>query len=645
MSGSKKRGKKPKAAENQEENQDSRVMDGGPTVDQTRRDRFVEESYGLFKRYYAGTREFREQCRRNEEYWKANHWYDKRTRPGDPKPTTPMIFSMVDNLHSDIMDHYPEPQILPVEPGDDDLAEELSVIVQSILDRRNFRKLYRAETRRCLKRGASCWQVVWDNDLYGGIGDVNVLPWDIRYFLWEPGVEDIQDGESVIKFSFRKRRYFKERYPDLYPKMRADGWRGQIERYNTEDPSSDDNDEILLMERWYKRYSPELRRSVVHVARIAGYQLLFWSEDREITRRAGVYEDGLFPFVVMPLYPLDDTPIGLSIIDIFRDNQDYIDKLDQIVLKNALMAGKLRLLKSPSCSIPLEKLADWGEETLEGQGIGGDNIRWFQAAPLPPMVQQHLLFKIQMMKEESGQNQFNRGEGGRGVTAASAIMALQEAGSKRSRNMISHFYDYFSEMVWLMASRIRQFYDEGRVFRVKGGDTREGNEIIRYQAKRMRYRVDKTGRRRKAEDGTPLARRMEFDVKVRAQKQSPYQSMYLNELAMQLRGAGVLDEMELLDMMSFEGKDKVKKMVRDRMQPPPEAGGPGLMGLLGGGMPPPGPGTQATAPKAQGPIVPTMGGETEGKDPEELKAMLKRVQRMKEMIKTKNRQDTGGEKR
>ena len=261
------------------------------------------------------------------------------------------------------------------------------------------------------------------------------------------------------------------------------------------------------------------------------------------------------------------------------------------------------------------------------------------------MVQQHLLFKIQMMKEESGQNQFNRGEGGRGVTAASAIMALQEAGSKRSRNLISHYYDYFSEMVWLMASRIRQFYDEGRVFRVKGGDQREGGEIIRYQAKRMRYRMDNKGRQRKAEDGTPLARRMEFDVKVRAQKQSPYQSMYLNELAMQLRGAGVLDEMELLDMMSFEGKDRIKRMVQDRMQPPDTAGGPaGLMGLLGGGMPAPVPGVQEMPLDEQAPMAPTMEGETEGRDPEELKAMLARVRRMKEMIKTKNRQDTGGEK-
>jgi hypothetical protein len=630
VAGSKKSGPESGTVDIPEENEDSRVMDGGPTVTEARRDRFVEESYGLFKRYYAGTREFRERCRRNEEYWKTNHWHDKRTKPGDPKPTTPMIFSMVDNLHSDIMDQYPEPQILPVEPGDDDLADELSVIVNSILDRRNFRKLYRAETRRCLKRGASCWQVVWDNELYAGIGDVDVLPWDIRYFLWEPGVESIQDGESVIKFGFKKKRYFKERYPDLYPKMRADGWRSQIERYNAEDPNSDDNDEVLLMERWYKRYDPERKRTVVHVARIAGYQMLYWSEEKDATRQAGVYEDGLFPFIVVPLYPLDDTPIGLSVIDIFRDNQDYIDKLDQIVLKNALMAGKLRLLKSPSCSIPLEKLADWGEETLEGAGIGGDNIRWFQAAPLPPMVQHHLLLKIQMMKEESGQNQFNRGEGGKGVTAASAIMALQEAGSKRSRNLISHFYDYFSELVWLMASRIRQFYDEGRVFRIKGNDGND--EIIHYQARRMRYRTDKRGRRRKGEDGTPLMRQMELDVKVRAQKQSPYQSAYLNELALQLRAAGVLDEMELLDMMSFEGKEKVKKMVLDRMNAGETPAPGGSMGLTGLPMPVVEQGMPTSRQSA-----------TEGTDPEALKSMLSRVQSMKDAMHTHNQQAIGGE--
>ena len=571
MSAQKENVSKKKATDAVSVNLNNEMLDDEATTDEAKkeitREQFIDESYALFKKYYQGTREFREKCRLNEEYWKTNHWFQKRTKPGDPKPTTPLIFSMVDNMHSDVMDHYPEPQILPVEPGDDELAEELTAIINSILERRKFKKIYRASTKKALKRGAVCWETRWDKSLYNGRGDINVIDRDIRYCLWEPGVEDIQDGENFFTYDFYTKAYYKAHYPEQYTKMRGDGWRNQIERYNTEDTDNDDNKEILMFNRWYKKWDKEAQCDRVHCVSIAGYQILYWSEEvmEENTQKEGVYQDGLYPFIVMPLYPLDDTPIGLSVIDIFRDNQDYIDKLDQIVLKNALMAGKLRLLKTTKCTIPLEKLADWGEETLEGENIGDDDIRWFQGRPLPSLVQQHLVMKIDMMKEESGQNQFNRGEGGKGVTAASAIMALQEAGSKRSRNMISHFYDYFSEIVWMMASRVRQFYDSERVARINPHRSpnlykrinKESETVKAGESKSVIFmKFDKS----KFNDRADL----EFDIKIRAQRQSPYQSAYLNELAVELHKAGIMTDEEMLEMMDFEGKNRVQAMVEDR---------------------------------------------------------------------------------
>ena len=60
--------------------------------------------------------------------------------------------------------------------------------------------------------------------------------------------------------------------------------------------------------------------------------------------------------------------------------------------------------------------------------------------PLNPYVMAHYNNKIEAIKEESGQSLFNRGESGRGVTAASAILALQEAGNKRSRLIVEQLY-------------------------------------------------------------------------------------------------------------------------------------------------------------------------------------------------------------
>ena len=97
---------------------------------------------------------------------------------------------------------------------------------------------------------------------------------------------------------------FQGALPDLYPRC-APTADSQIEQYNTEDPNGDDDDEVLLMERWYKPGTARLKRTVAGGGSRVPIALL----ERDETRRAGVYEDGLF-LVVMPLYPLDDTPSG-----------------------------------------------------------------------------------------------------------------------------------------------------------------------------------------------------------------------------------------------------------------------------------------------------------------------------------------------
>ena len=55
-----------------------------------------------------------------------------------------------------------------------------------------------------------------------------------------------------------------------------------------------------------------------------------------------------------------------------------------------------------------------------------------------------------------------------GVTAATAIAALQEAGGKLSRNMIDDGYEAFSDVVTLVIELIRQFYQLPRQFRLLG---------------------------------------------------------------------------------------------------------------------------------------------------------------------------------
>ena len=76
--------------------------------------------------------------------------------------------------------------------------------------------------------------------------------------------------------------------------------------------------------------------------------------------------------------------------------------------------------------------------------------------------------RIEELKEISGNRDMTQGGTTGGVTAASAIAALQEAGSKLSRDMLKSAYRAFSRQCYLMIELMRQFYDEQRIFRIVG---------------------------------------------------------------------------------------------------------------------------------------------------------------------------------
>lgn len=499
---------------------------------------FVEESENLFRSYYEKTRNFRQKCKENENFWRSNHWYGKPQNPNEPYPSVPALFSAIENVHAEIMDNYPEAILLPCSSDDEKLAQLLNSIVNTTLDRCNFTKKYRKEMLRLLKHGACCFSVIWDSSLYGGYGDINIVPWDIRYFLWDPAYDNIQDGKNVFKFSFHDKSWFKEHYPDKYERIENCGWRSEIKRYNDDMENDSYSDDVMLVERWYKKYDAATGRYIVQMAKLAGGVLLEWSENDPAMSLNGVYTDGLYPFVIIPLYELEDTPVGMGMIDIFRPEQEYIDMLDRVILKNAMMSGKIRLLKDTRCNIPKEKLADWDEDVLEGSDISERSIRWFQPASISPMIQEHLAYKINMMKRDSGQTELSRGESNSSVTAASAIMALQNAAAKRTRNIVGRIYDRYTEIIHMMLARIAQFYDDTRSVRITG---KEGVHMEYFDP----GVIDKYSF-------------YDFDIKVKAQKKNPYEIIYNNDIARELKELGVIDAEEMIDLMNFEGKDLIK---------------------------------------------------------------------------------------
>jgi len=95
-------------------------------------------------------------------------------------------------------------------------------------------------------------------------------------------------------------------------------------------------------------------------------------------------------------------------------------------------------------------------------------VRPLTVAPLNPQIANSRATYLSMIKEESGQNLFNRGEVGGGVTAASAILALQEAGNKITRSNLAATTRAVTQVGRQVLWLICQFFQPRRAFYLTG---------------------------------------------------------------------------------------------------------------------------------------------------------------------------------
>lgn len=115
--------------------------------------------------------------------------------------------------HADAMDCYPEPTVLPREPGDREEAGKLTRILPVILKKNGFKRTYSSAWWYKLKSGCAVYGVFWDAAKLNGLGDISIRRMDLLNLFWEPGVTDIQDSPHFFPRSCRTGRHWRSGIP------------------------------------------------------------------------------------------------------------------------------------------------------------------------------------------------------------------------------------------------------------------------------------------------------------------------------------------------------------------------------------------------------------------------------------------------
>ena len=519
----------------------------------------VARAEQILQKYKVGKAALDQRLVDNELWFRMGHWknYQNPMMEGKPQPSSGWLFNSIANKHADAMDNYPAPNVLPRAPDDEQTARVLSSVLPVVLEQADYEQVYSDTWWRKLKQGTGVKGVFWDPEQRGGVGEITVRPMNLLMLYWEPGVDDIQASPNFFSLSLEDTDQLTERWPQLEGHSTS---ALEVPHY-LHDGGLDTSGKSVVVDWYYKKRDAEGRR-VLHYCKFCNGVVLYASENDPEYAGRGFYDHGQYPFVFDPLFVEEDSPAGFGYIDVMKECQTAIDRMNHAMDENVLLSSKQRYVLSDAAGVNEEELADFSRDIVHVVGrLGDDSFRPLQTTGLQGNSLSYRNSRIEELKEISGNRDMSQGGTAGGVTAASAIAALQEAGSKLSRDMLKSAYRAFAKECYLIMDLMRQFYDEERVFRIIGETGR--SEFVHFSGAALRAQA------LPGVGGVELGSREPiFDIVVSAEKKSTFSRLSQNETAKECYQLGFFAPrnadaaLAALEMMDFEGIEKVRQRVR-----------------------------------------------------------------------------------
>lgn len=389
--------------------------------------------------------------------------------PEHPGSKTNIIHPIIESQISDLTDKPFSTSAEGHEPGDDMFSDEVQHAMDFVLDRNQFpTKLDLSEHDR-LELGTTIIKVFFDPDALGGKGlptfeivsPANFFPdpkWSATHLLQEGEVQihAVPRPLSWIRRKFPKWGKYVVREvtcpydPDL-----------DTENFKTDEVQPSTSQKALLIECYMRDMNGELY--CVHVA-----NHLVLEDSREVLKGKKLQRNDKFPFVAIPCYTLRGTGWGQGDVEILIPTQDLINDLDDQIRMNARLMGNPQIVVG------------------QNAGKGFDMRKWTNKPGLRVPMRDHTAFSVvpgvnvssdvparrEKAFEEaniiSGRPDVSRGEAPGGITAAAAIMALQQAGQKAVIHKAKQWKMGWSKVLELLYDEMLDNWDEPMWMRIGG---------------------------------------------------------------------------------------------------------------------------------------------------------------------------------
>ena len=539
----------------------------------------VRKASEILRKYKGGKERLEKKIVANEQFWKLRQWNYMNDGTEDFKPATAWLWSCIQSRYSDAMDSYPTCNFQPRQQDDKGEALKLSAIVPIILEQNRYEDVYSDVVWYTLKHGGNVQGIFWDGNAHNGLGDIKIKKIDFINLFWEPGITDIQESRNVFNTELVANSILEQRYPQCVGKLGAKTV--ALAKYLYDD-NVDTSDKSVVVD-WYYHTYVDGKKTLQYVKYVN--DIVLYATENEITgpekvtvdpetgipltiplgepiAKRGLYDHGLYPFVTMALYPVEGSICGYGLTDIGRDTQIQIDQLNKAITDNAMDGATPRFFIRDDGTLNIKEYEDKSKKFIKIEGnIGEENIRPIDSKPLDSIYVNFLNQKIEELKYVTSNQDVNNGGAPSGITAASAIAALQESQGKNARSSNKGFHRQFRDVCYQIVELIRQFYDIPRTFRINPDGMKE--QFVQYDNSGLAPQQQMTM-------GANMGLRLpEFDIDITSEKANPYKKMEINEMALSFYNSGFFNPqntdqaLACLNMMDFNKKEDVIQKISE----------------------------------------------------------------------------------
>ena len=477
---------------------------------------------------------------------------DPRTLMQNGKKTLQLqtLKSTINNVVADQMLSMPEAKVIPENPDMQEAADDLQDILHFITYCANdYEQLHYRRCEDFYTTGTAITQIAWDPDMNYGKGEIALIRWPVEAFLWDPYAERLEDCRAVMKVSWHPMSYYREHWPEEGKFVTCDdNTHNNVGKSDEQENSEHQDDEkrALLIEYWWREYNAKTRRYTINVAYAAGNALLSVNRD--------VYDHGMYPFVIDVHDSIEGSLAGDGLVNELAPMMRYINRYAAYADMNARMSSKGRMLVRRGSGIDKDALTDWETDIVEGDQITqGDAWNWMQNQPFNATITNLMQMFQNDLKQDSGANQFTRGETTGGIVSGKAINSLIQAGGKvasmRTEQLKYGNKNMDEQKAWLAA----QFYEDGRTIMITG---RNPKKVV-FDKKKL------FGVRGKGGINPPP-----YTVQIEISSRDPQRianqnQMFMEAYTMSAQAQQFFPLSALFNILNLDGKDRILPVIQE----------------------------------------------------------------------------------